>query len=1256
MSVEIVPLLIELGVGVAAGSLRSLFAQKADAVQRAIVTTCDRFPKVEGAGPALRLWTSGEAFLDFGERVYAGERDFDDEIIASFINDGQFYLPGAEELQTLAAEIIAAFISELSAAFYRSDDGIFMLANRNEVLHIDSKRHVDVGLNEVKALIRSTSQASTVDPVGSAEPGTLADPSHITLAANIDLARDLIDVGRVSSARAALEKIKVGAEAIPVDLEFRIVTNLGACALADDDIEGACALLEEAHRLQPGHQRGIAHAAVAAHLMKNPQRAMELALQARESDRQDPRAATVLIEELWAAGESEQLEEVVAAEEWITRHGECGLALARIRLLQSRFEEAVALCRSLVEASPEDYYAHLLLSECLLVDGQTNRSSPVGQADETLVKLREAEAEASRVMELLQPTELKARFRAALVIRAVARALLGATAEAMSDFDQVLSEVPTHPDALFYKGQVLLSGGQPAEARTVFECIRDSERSGNEVLLLLADACLASGDAAAAVDLLRSTVSLDDLGWEEFRRVYLLVIAEAKTDDGDSVGPALDIALERRADDPRLLALAAVRHYSLGDPEAAENSLLSALEYSDESDRREVLGLLGALYYELERYSEAVDCYSEVIGGLASHPSATRFLVCLVNSKRLREALSWARTIRATHREPPRLVVEVEAQIVEAAGDLRAAVLCHEELCSRTEVTQLDRVRLASAQFRCGERDVALATVLGVSVSELCHDPLSILELAQLKLLLGAAGYLDDAYLARRCGLDDPAVHLGYFWLFPSRDTRWEEPETVGPGCAVRLKSDSTEQWWSILDDGEQPRWPHDLSLNQEFAQRLLDRRVGETIVLREGLEDLSYEVTAVQSKFVRAFQETAEEFSTRFPGNLGLSRIRVEDGDLSKIFQGVDERHQHVRQMDRMYREGQLPFLSFSHLLGRPPIEVWRDCTEGGSTRIRFGAGTEEESNKASEMLSVADGVVLDLLALLTVHELGLATHLRSRFARVTVPQHVIDELQKAADNTMLDGTASGYLGKGSDGRYTLAETSEEYWAKWREFVHSVLEFAESLDRVASYRILDDKDIERHIDTLTKAGVGAICAGDEHSAAGLVLVSDDLGLSSVAHSLGTDAVNTQAVLGELLRADVITEDEYSSWIERLVSLNYLFVRVSAEDIVRRLEANGYETTAGTLSMLGTLEGPDCDEDSAVSVAAQVIVTLAETVQPGQMQLILSAVVMALQRGRKISQVLQRFRGEIESRLSLAPVARDQLLLFLDTYIRLQRS
>ena len=598
----------------------------------------------------------------------------------------------------------------------------------------------------------------------------------------------------------------------------------------------------------------------------------------------------------------------------------------------------------------------------------------------------------------------------------------------------------------------------------------------------------------------------------------------------------------------------------------------------------------------------------------------------------------------------------MEAQILEQAGDIRAAVQRLEEICSRDDGTPGDRVRLAAAQFRCGERAAAIETALDVSASELCDDPRSIVKLAQLKLQLGEEGYLEDAYVARRCGINDPDVQLVYMGLFLARDREWVEPETVGPGCAVLLKGESGERWWQVLDDGEEPRTDSELLPSHDLAARLLGQRAGNTIVLREdGLEDLSYEVAAVQSKFVRALQETADGFSTRFPEHTGLSRVTADDDGMVKVFQQIDLRDQFYRELERAYQEGRLPFTAFSSRLRRPVLEMWHAYTGNTSTRIRFGAGTEAEATEASELLREADTVVLDMLALLTVHDLGLATHLRSRFPRVVVPQYLIDELLEAHYGEVVKGSApAGHLAKDSSGQYTATQVPDEAWAKRKEVVRSVLEFAESFERIPSYRLLDVDNVELHVDVLTAAAVGAVYASDEQRPNSLVLVSDDLGLADFARSVDVGAVNTQSVLEDLREQDAITDEAYSQWIERLALLNYWFVRVSAEDIVRRLEANAYGTTEGTRAMLSTLEGPDCSDDRAIVVASQVITSLAGRALPKQVDFILLAVLATLRNGREMSPVLWRFRDVLDESLMsvLSPASRHRLLRTADIYIR----
>ena len=200
----------------------------------------------------------------------------------------------------------------------------------------------------------------------------------------------------------------------------------------------------------------------------------------------------------------------------------------------------------------------------------------------------------------------------------------------------------------------------------------------------------------------------------------------------------------------------------------------------------------------------------------------------------------------------------------------------------------------------------------------------------------------------------------------------------------------------------------------------------------------------------------------------------------------------------------------------------------------------------------------------------------MRKRFQQVAVPQFVFDELLNYYATQRTQGPAAGYLGKGENGRYSITEVSEEFWSNWQKYLSSVLAFAESFERFPAYPVLDVNEIDKLLSTFPPTALGAIFAGNEVSTINSVLVCDDFALSNVARSLGTGAVNTQAVLQELRLSSVISDAEYSMLIEQLVLMNYRFVRMGHEDILRRIEESGYVTTLGIRKMIRTLEGPDC--------------------------------------------------------------------------------
>ncbi len=1127
----------------------------------------------------------------------------------------------------------------------------YEIANRIETRQIETKDAVTAGFSDM-ADMRAELRTLIISGATQAEPPDLEpiqDPEQRKLSERIDAARELIQQGLIVAARTQLERICDEAEELSDTIRFRLVTNLAVCALGENKFDEASSLLDEAHKIQPENQAGITNAALAAQLQQNPKRAAELAQWALTMDPHDSNAAANLIWALWEMGESEQLEGFVASEEWITREPASASALAGIRTRQSRYEEAITVYRSLIQADPDDPHAHLCLSQCLLAYAQVDRL-PVGYDNEVISRLDEAEVEADRAVALLHPAQLYAQRREALVVRAGARALLGLVDEAMRDVDAVIVEEPRHSVAAHHKGLLLLKKGQPGEARKWLESVEDPEVRA-ESLLALAGACLESGDPTAAIAILKGSFKLDPPGWEDLGRAESLMRAESAARTYDSVSPVLEAAIQRFPANAMLFILVAVRSNLQGDAEGSATALVKAIGLAGDPHRQAIQTQLGHLYASMGRSVDAAAKFGDACGGDASHPAAIPMLLSLFNSGQYREALDLAQNIRNVDGPTPRAVIEVEAEILGYVGDAERATLRHRELCSRDDSTPEDRVRLAMAQFRCGDRDAALETILAIDVSELGRDSQALMKLAHMKRFFGAADYIEDAYLSRRFGINDPATHLGYFRLFQGREEDWEEPAVVEPGCSVLIKSDDEQSWWQILEDGEERYESRELSPSDDLAIRLLGRSVGDVLLLREEFGGLSCEITAIQSKYVRAYQETAEEFSTRFPGNRSLSRVKL-DNDFTQIFQSIELRNNFVRNAEELYCSKQLPFASFCSLIGSSTLEVWPEYTAQPDKRLHFGTGSDQETVEARDRLRDAGGIVLDMIALLTVHKLGLAELLRKRFQRVAIPQQVFDEIQNYVYTMRLDRNPSSYMGKDEEGRYTMTDIPEEIWKRRQEYTLSVLELAESIERIPSYPMLAANEPEKTMDALTPAGAGAVYSGDEHSEIRPVLISDDLLQFHVARYLGMGTANTQDLLQELLRSGLITDQECSSRVEQLVLLNYWFVRIGAQDILNSLETNGYRTTKGTQAMLQTLRGPDCSEDAAASVGAEVVASLAKgPLLPEHLEVFLSLVVAEIRSGRQTNRVILKFRNEIGMRLQLAPLQCTRILQALNLYM-----
>ncbi len=1238
-------------VSLLAGTIGTLLKKMSGLLDGVIRTTAERFSDLEGIESTLQAWTASESYQNLWNRIVAGEREPDDQIIAEFIESSGFFLPDASELENLAREIVVAFVAELANAIYNSNEGISLLAGRLEIHHEENRegiRDVLRGLEEIKSTNLLAPTVRSIPDVPNS-PASTQSSSDKKLARKIDLARDLLNRGLVRTARVELEQIRDEVADASSYLQFRVLTNLAACALADDDTGAASSLLEQAYLLEPTNITAITNVALAAHLKGDSARAKMLAQKALSLAPTDSQATSILIVELSRHDTTDDLDAYLSQNDWIPQDKTCGLALAGILLNQSRAAEAIEVCRTLVEAFADDPDVHLALAEHLMY-ARRQDAPAAAFSQEAVDRYVEIDREITLALELLSDTQLEARKARALFTRGCARALLGRTEDALHDLDRVLEIEPDNVDALYNKGLVFFNDGRIEEARALLELTLDSSRR-EEARLVLADIALLSGEVDAAIALLGGTLVLDDMSWEDVQRAQMLRRSELEGQADDSVGPAVYEALGLNPTNLKLLTLAALCRQQDEESAEAESLLVQALEVADESDTQTVAFFLARLYDDLARYSEAADQYAKTVGKAPTHPSALSLLRCLYNAGRLGEALEWAEEIQKQVEDVPRAAIEMEAYILERAGDLERAIGCIETLCSRPDSAPTDRVWLAHMLYRHGDGAAAHELVSGIRAPQLREHPKELMSLAQLKRLLGIPGVLEDAYQSRRQSMGDPSIQLAYLSIFVDHEDELTETNLAGPGTWVHLRGESGEQWWYIADDQEVPSGSHEIASTDELARQLTGKQVGDPIELRQDIEVLTYEVMSIRSKYVHAFQETANEFSTRFPGDKSISRVDVSGDDISGVLRVLDGRYRMVSDIEALYREGRLPFTSLAPLLGVHLVEVWASYTQEGITQVRFSFGAGDAPRISASLLDGADCLILDTVSLLTVQELGLRENLLGLFSRVVVPQAVIDGLHEAHAMETTGRSPAGWLSKSHDGTYILRDAEPEELAKRSELLERTLNFARSFEPIASYSMLYIGNREELTDLLSPVGVGTVFAGIPDSPSAPLLLCDDLELARFAESEGIRSVNTQQLLSYMFTQGVITAEEHATAIEKLVQLNYWFVRVGPGDIISRLQLNNYQTTDGIRAMFKALEGPHCTDDSAVAVLAEVMLS-AMTEAPRERHSMLASLAMAtLQHGRELRPVLFKFRDYVWKRFASVPHLRQELIAAINLYM-----
>jgi hypothetical protein len=154
--------LTKLASAAAASGLKRLLAEQpvSKAIDEAIGITAAEFERTEGVKENLRTWCESDEFVNLLEQISTGQAVVQTEtIVSSFITAAGFY--DGQHTQRTARDILEAFTQNLKRELYKSEEGLKILAAREELLHrethdligkvLDSSRAEEKGLSKTRA-------------------------------------------------------------------------------------------------------------------------------------------------------------------------------------------------------------------------------------------------------------------------------------------------------------------------------------------------------------------------------------------------------------------------------------------------------------------------------------------------------------------------------------------------------------------------------------------------------------------------------------------------------------------------------------------------------------------------------------------------------------------------------------------------------------------------------------------------------------------------------------------------------------------------------------------------------------------------------------------------------------------------------------------------------------------------------------------------------------------------------------------------
>jgi tetratricopeptide (TPR) repeat protein len=656
-------------------------------IKGAITSTVEKFPDIEGLGLTLEQWLHSPAVRNALEEYAKGLTGFDpvriDALSRTLVQNTQFYLPDGAE--ATAREIVSRFFSEIREQYLTIPElGISHLANRLE-------EGISISVAGFESL--------------KSEVGELAGD---VLERQIDEARDHLQRHEDDIARQICEKLRQGTwDRLNARQKFRVLSNLATINIRQENMNEAARLFIEAKGFQPDDPLALANEALSYFLLRDNDRAFELAARVRASFPTSARALMVWLDAAPATLAMEDLAAEVPA--YLYEDAEVIMALARRAFTARDMLKAEGLARRATAIKEDWSYPWALLGESIFRSALPDSAEDYMQAASLCDASRvAAAAEAcTKAIELAQKEKQPGIEAGALLIRAEARRLLG-DLDAEEDIVTAHSLRPNDQTVLRDYAYMKLRRGQRRDAVETLRPVAKCDGRA-DLRMMLAAALSGTGerrDREEATQIFSSIAANTQN-----------VAAEARTQA--AMGAIDNLVKDQKSDQARTFlsqlppdclsptAVAALRagvELSSGDRGTASQLATEAVASITANTTNDDIRLTAKLLEELGRHRDALPLWQRLASPGRLGYDTCRLIDCAVRLHEDGLFLNVCEQLRLNGVHDPQLI-EAEAAI-RGPYDIETTISVLQEHLRRSPEDRRARLQLSEIGIRVGRDEL----------------------------------------------------------------------------------------------------------------------------------------------------------------------------------------------------------------------------------------------------------------------------------------------------------------------------------------------------------------------------------------------------------------------------------------------------------------------------------------------------------------------------------------------------------------------